>query len=232
VEDDRFDAVVLDSEGTHEECRVRARFGETVALPRDCARQTGALKGPGVARALRLVATSPLHVSAIDVRTGIAWIEAESFRNVVDDGGGDAGYSLGTTRAVPSNGVSMVCAAGWAEPIDLKKEVALAPGDYAAWARVLVFPARFGTTRADIVFDANGREVGTLGPWPSDALPFWDELGQFEWEPIGEFHAQRSNALTVSFHWRSHAAAAFADIDAIALVPLSLDQEWSSSGGF
>ena len=225
-EDDGVDLALLDPHdpgGAREQCRVHVRLGVPLSVPRDCAHVDGALEAPGVVRGVRILAPSALRVSAIEVRSGIAWLEAESFRNVVDDGGSDAFYGIGSARAPASNGVSMLAAAGWGEPIDLKKEVSLAPGSYDAWALVYVFPERFATTRADIVLDDNGHEVGTLGPRAHDTFEFWEELGQFQWLHIGEFRAERSNELTMSVRWRQKAEAALADIDAVALVPLALD---------
>ncbi len=223
AEDHGVDVSLLDAEGTHEECHLHARLGQSVALPQECVRGASPLDAPGVIRALRLVSAAELRVSAIDLQTGITWIEAESFRNVVDDGGGDAVYSLGSIFAPPSNGVSMAGAAGWDEPILMRKEVALAPGEYDAWALVLVFPDRFGETRADIALEANGRDVGTFEPTKHEDLPFWEQFGRYHWKHIGEFHAERANDLTLSFRWHAHSGAALADLDVMAFIPHSLD---------
>ena len=211
--------MLSDPDGATEACRVSARIGEEVALPRACVLPAAPLRAPGVVRALRIVTPEPLSVTAIDVRSGIAWLEAESFRNVLDDGGADAFYVLGPVRTPASNGVSMAAGASWEEPVDIRKDVDLQPGTYAAWVLVRVFPDQFHATRADIVVEANGREVGTLGPKAWQPLPFWAE-SEFEWEPVGELRAEGTTELTVSFRWEEHAEAALADLDAVALVPL------------
>jgi hypothetical protein len=211
---------LLDPDGAREACRVSARLGEEVVLPRECVLPAAPLDAPGVARAFRIIHPEPLDMTAIDVRSGIRWLEAESFRNTLDDGGGDAFYSLGLVRTPASNGVSMASGAGWDEPVDTKKDVELAPGAYAAWGLVRVFPEQFRTTRADIALEVDGHDVGTLGPAAREPLPFWAESA-WEWEPIGDFRATKTaTELTVSVRWREHSEAAVADVDAIALVPL------------
>jgi hypothetical protein len=154
------------------------------------------------------------------VRSSIRWLEAESFLNVLDDSGGDAFYTTPHPKTPASNGVSMTAGVGWDEPVQIRKEVALAPGGYEAWGLVRMFPEFLRSSRADIALAAGDHEVGVIGPDATDRLPFWGDPA-YRWERFGELRAEGETPLTVTFRWREHAEAALADIDAVALVPVA-----------
>ncbi len=206
-------------------CVVEARFGAPSPLPASCADGAAQPRDahPGVLRDLRIEGLGDGAVSKIEVLTNIAYVEAESLRNVVDDGGYDAFYTMGALEYFPSNGVSMTGSARFARPIDLRREVTLPAGVYDAWGLVRAVHPRFRNTRAVLSLAFAKSAVGTIDGTSSGESEFWDTLVRFEWERFGEFRSDGSeHLLQLSLKKRPNSTSAFGDIDVLAFAPRAL----------
>jgi|GEM_PF-2551040 len=203
-------------------CEVTLRAGELAPLPAACAASAsnGAAPGPGRIRDVRLAPDAPLEATAIDVVSDIAYVEAESFRNVSDESGLDAFYSMGAVEYSPANGVAVTAAARYGSPIEMRKEIRLAPGDYEAWGLVRSVHPRFRNTRGDIELAVDDAVVGTVDGASGAGARFWDSLVRFDWERFGTARvAGPEPRVRMTFKKRPDSNAALVDVDVLAFVP-------------
>jgi hypothetical protein len=215
-----FALVVRDPDGAVL-CEVAARLGSAAAIPAACvARATSPPDAPGHRLGLGFRAAAPLPVGRIAVDGGIAYVEGESFRNAVRDGGADGRAHLGAVGMHPRNGVAMAIPVSWPiSPAILRRRVEIAAGAYDVWALVYGVAAAELPTRASMTFRAGNDEIGRVAgvERPPDAAsrPFVPR-----WVRVGTLRAAGVVDLAVEVSTRSTDTAS-ADLDAVALVPLS-----------
>jgi hypothetical protein len=222
--DNRIALVIADPGTGAALCRFDAALGVEAQLPDACARGPAG-DGPGVARHLRLETggTSEteraLVVSEIDVDARIVVVEAESMHNVLDDSGYDALYGYGPPDQFPSNGVSMLAGVRYGKPIALDRDVDLPEPAYDMWLLTRTVSARERHSRAHLLVQSDGRDVGDVEPCTRQGLPFWDDDTHLEWLPVGRVDGRATRRIRVTVYKAPASYDGLADLDALAFVP-------------
>lgn len=207
----------LEPPGRATACETMARMNAPVTLPPECL--TGDVGGelPGVTRQVRIHSDVPLDITTMTADTGITIVEAESLRNVVDDGGGEAFYGLGPLKAPASNGVVMIGGSRQGETVDLSGRMPTRHGRFEVWILMRTLHARFLGTRAEVSLWLDDERVGgTRGP-SRRSRDFWDLDQVFEWFRLGEAEVGDRPVVKLKI---GDGYKGDADVDAMAFSPM------------
>jgi hypothetical protein len=199
-------------------CTVSGRLGSAREIPAPCLLGERMPHSPGVARELGIHVEGQLSLRRIEVQSGIIYLEAESFRNVLDDDGDDASYALGAVEYPPSNGATMSAEPQHGRSVIVRRELSPAAGTYSAWVLLRSVNPRLGPTRGTIGLLVDGQSLG-VADGTDGAIPFWESHVYFDWERLGLVRlAAREHRLELSFG-NPRKGYAGIEVDELALVP-------------
>jgi hypothetical protein len=201
-------------------CVIEGAPGAWLDVPVSCATPGAEGDVPGVARHARLDLPAGTPVSRIEVDAGVIFLEAESFTNVLDDGGHEAFYGITAVDHVAMNGIVMYIDPRVDRPISLRRRVETRPGRYQMWMLERTLHERFRSTRGVVAVDVDGRKVATVESITRRHRDFWDSDVVFEWVPVGEVDSAGAFTLTLTALRSRGTMAGLVEIDAVALVPV------------
>ncbi|WP_394848850.1 hypothetical protein LZC95_15520 [Pendulispora brunnea] len=203
-------------------CKLSGSVGTEIAVPPSCLVRDPHSDAPGVERFLRLQADAgtALKVERVEVKNRFVFVQAESFRNVALSKGRPAFYSLGPVDHFASNGSLMVGDAKLEEPILLRREVDLPPGDYTMWACIFAVHERFRATRGTVNFDFGSQHVGAVNGVGILPIPFWSHDVQFGWAKVGDLVSHGgTERISLKVTKKKSDLAGLFDLDVVAFVP-------------
>jgi hypothetical protein len=205
-----------------EDASVEVRAGEPFAIPEAwIASSYVSPSKPG--RALDLVAEAPggAGLERIAIGGGVRVLEAESFRNTTDDGGGDGFYGPSHPPYAPLGGNTVVLRATSDGPVRMLRTVDDLDGRYEVFVLLRSAPARDARARATIAV-AFGEGAGAFRGVDGADLPRDEEArsarARFAWRPVGV--AELRGSVTMRVTATTSSDWALAEIDAFALVPV------------
>jgi hypothetical protein len=193
-----------------------AGAAEAVAVPRECLIPS-ATEGPGIEAELVLDAV-PI---GIQVRDEIRYVQAEEFRNVLDDGGYDALPMVGHPAIHPQNGILLDGVATKDRAIALTWQPTLPNGRYQVYLLRDAAHPRHRRNRADFTLSIAAEDLGTVaGVEPNDVSDFWRTSPRFAWGRFGDVQID-GRPLRLSWRKAKDGSDAWGSIDAFAFVPVS-----------
>jgi hypothetical protein len=201
-------------------CRVDATLGMPARVGEACVGGPSG-EGPGVTRELELHADGALTVSALEVDSGMVFVEAEQMHNVLDDGGYEAFYTYGPPDQLSSNGVSMVARAPLERPIALDREVSLPDPAYELWILTRTVSSRLENGRAHYFIESDGHTIADVDPHTRRNIAFWDDDPHHEWISAGRLEGRGDHRIRVTFYKIKRGFDGLGDLDAIAFAPVT-----------
>jgi hypothetical protein len=212
--------LTLERPGGPPACTLEGAMNTPIVVPEQCVAERGLGSLPGVVRDIRIAAASPIVVTNAVVQTSITVVEAESLRNVVDDGGYEAFYGGSSVEARPSNGVVMMTDARLEKPVNLAGRVELPEGRVEVWLLVRTLHPRFLSTRANVSVSIGWHTVGSTRGQPQRVRDFWERDTTFEWVRLGETDVGHTADVEIEMAKVKGAVAGLAEVDALAFVLL------------
>lgn len=201
-------------------CKVRGTLNTPISLPPECTSGEPVGDLPGITRDVRITATPAVDVISVSANTGIAVVEAESLRNVVDDGGYEAFYSYTAIEALPSNGIVMTADTRTDKPVELEGRKATPSGRVEVWVLTRTLHQRFYNTRAELTVSLDGAPVGSTRGGARKPRDYWERDTIFEWIRLGEAEVGEMADVKLRLAKKKGTVAGLADVDAIAIVPM------------
>ena len=205
-----------------ENAAIVVRAGETLEVP-DVWLTAAAASATKPGRALELMVETIDHapLRRVSLDGGVHVLEAESFRNTTDDGGGDGFYGPSHPPYAPLGGNTVVVHAKRGGPTRMLRTVDVPSGHYEVFVLLRSVPVRDAQTRATVAVSF-GDLAGELRAVDGADLPRDDAGGhpdaRFTWRSLGV--AELRGAVTMSVAAKTSSDWALAEIDAFALVPL------------
>lgn len=199
-----------------EVCRVNARLGEPVVLPRACV-AGGRVEGPGVPRDVVLHASSPLTVSAVTLEDDVVLVEGEQMHNVLGDGGYELFYRTGPAEQPASNGVAMVALWPLDGPVAVDREIDLPHPSYDVWLLTHTVSDLRRPGRSRLLVESDGAPVADVEPRPKTPLAFGDDRLHIAWVRAGRLSGGGKRRVRVTLH----DDGTMGDFDTLAFVPVS-----------
>jgi 6-pyruvoyl-tetrahydropterin synthase related domain len=197
------------------------RAGETLEVP-DVWLATAAASASKPGRALELIVETTDHgpLRRVSIDGGVYVLEAESFRNTTEDGGGDGFYGPSHPPYAPLGGNTVVVHAKSGRPTRMQRTVDVPSGHYEVFVLLRAAPSRDAQTRATIAVSF-GDLAGELRAVDGADLPRDHDGGlphaRFTWRSLGV--AKLRGPVTMSVAASTSSDWALAEIDAFALVP-------------
>ncbi len=211
--------LTLEVPGGATTCTVQGEMNAPIVVPSECTAGDDPGVLPGVARDVRLASPEALVVTSVTAKTGIAFVEAESLSNVVDDGGYEAFYGFSAIESWPSNGIVMMADTRLDKPVELMGKVKLPRGRVDVWLLTRTLHPRFHNTRADVSVWLDGERVGSSRGEAQRARDYWERDTIFEWVRIGEANVGDVAQLKLRMAKVKGTVAGLAEVDAVAFVP-------------
>src|SRR5579872_473026 len=137
-------------------------------------------------------------------------------RNVLEDSGHDAFYTLGPPDETPSNGVFMLARPKRGMPIALARTVSLPDTMYEAWILTRAVLPRLKGGRAVMLLEADDRWVGEIAAETAGPRPFWDDRPRWEWLYAGRIVGQATREIRLTFQRAKSAFDSLGEVDALA----------------
>ncbi len=203
-------------------CTLTGSLGERIVVKPECLgpKRDGEL--PGIAREVSITPTGAepdLIVTKIAIATSITIVEAETFANVLEDGGRDTFHTLGPRDFTASGGLVVSAWPSPRSPIDMRGSVMLPEaGEYEVLALMRLLRGEDG---AQTTMRINGVALAPpdAPPGAQRPLPAFGDPVVWEWRSLGtaSIAAPGTSKVRVRTQLRSNAKGV-AQIDAFAFV--------------